>query len=287
MSTMTPGVHSIPLTDYLADPCPEPSLSASIAHMLARRSPAHAYAAHPRLGGVGTAGTLDTWKGSLLHNLVLEGGDRVHPIELDVLDKNGNMTTAAAKLERDAAIASGRIPCPRPKLDEAEEVAAHMRDRIRECGFELADFAIEQTLIWQDEQGGWRRARPDALLVADTGVVMLDLKTTTDASPDAAAGSMTEYGYDVSHAHYTSGAATLWPEHAGRITLVYLFAEKDPPHVMTPAIPDGAMAELGERRYTRAVNRWRECLASGVWSGYSRTAVPLTPRGWELQKEGM
>ena len=281
-----PGLHAIPLAAYLADPCEDPSLNATIAGMLAKQSPAHAYAAHPRLGGISAAGTDATWKGSLLHNLVLEGGDRVFPIELADLDKNGNMTTAAAKDLKRGAEASGLLAVSRPKLDEALAVSSAMCRRIDECGFVLEDFAIEQTMIWQTD-GLWFRARPDAILCTASGVVMLDLKTTTDAAPDAIAGSMTEYSYEVSHAHYVSGATALWPEHAGRIVMVYLFAEKEPPYVMTPATPDGVMTELGERRYARAVDRWRECLASGEWPGYSRTPVQVTPRGWELAREGM
>ena len=45
------GIHDIPPREYHADPCPAPSLSRSIAKLLVERSPAHAYAAHPRLGG--------------------------------------------------------------------------------------------------------------------------------------------------------------------------------------------------------------------------------------------
>lgn len=280
------GIHTISLADYLADPCPSPSLNASIAALLAKRSPAHAFAAHPRLGSAPGDTSEAQWKGSLLHNLVLEHGDRVFAIELDDLDKNGNMTTKAAKDLKSGAEASGLLPVSRPKLDEAETIARAMLARIRECGFELGDFAIEKTLLWQRD-GLWFRARPDAILVAETGIVMLDMKTTTDAAPDAIAGSMTEYSYELSHAHYVSGAETLWPEHAGRVAMIYLFAEKEYPYVMTPTVPDGAMAELGQRRYTRAVDRWRDCLASGVWDGYSRTPVQLTPRGWELAKEGM
>lgn len=282
----TPGLHSLPLSEYLADPCPTPSLNASVAHILAKRSPAHARHAHPRLGTGESDSTEAKWKGSLLHNLMLEGGDRIHAIELDALDKNGNMTTKAAKLEAEAAEASGLIPCPRPKLDVAEATARAISDAIRTLGYVLEDFQIEQTMIWQSD-GLWFRARPDAILLSASGVLMLDLKTTVDAAPDAAAGAMTEYGYDISHAHYLAGAEAIWPEHAGRVTLVYLFAEKEPPHVVTPAVPDGAMAELGARKYARAVKRWAECLSADVWPGYSREPVALTPRGWELQKEGM
>ena len=47
----TPGIYEIPATEYHADPCPEPSLSASVARTLIDRSPLHAWMKHPKLGG--------------------------------------------------------------------------------------------------------------------------------------------------------------------------------------------------------------------------------------------
>src|SRR5690348_15257594 len=47
--TLTTGLHyNISANDYHADPCPEPSLTQSIAKLILR-SPAHARVAHPRL----------------------------------------------------------------------------------------------------------------------------------------------------------------------------------------------------------------------------------------------
>ena len=47
----TPGIYEIPATEYHADPCPEPSLSASVARTLIDRSPLHAWMQHPRMAG--------------------------------------------------------------------------------------------------------------------------------------------------------------------------------------------------------------------------------------------
>ena len=45
-----PGIHVWSHEEYLSDPCPEPSLSRSIADILMAQSPLHAWCAHPRLG---------------------------------------------------------------------------------------------------------------------------------------------------------------------------------------------------------------------------------------------
>ena len=44
-----PGIYDISAADYHADCCPEPSLSASVAQLLLKRSPRHAWYAHPGL----------------------------------------------------------------------------------------------------------------------------------------------------------------------------------------------------------------------------------------------
>ena len=41
------GIYTLSAEAYHADPCPEPSLSASIANVLLQRSPAHARIQHP------------------------------------------------------------------------------------------------------------------------------------------------------------------------------------------------------------------------------------------------
>jgi hypothetical protein len=61
------------LEDYLADPCPEPSLNASIAEILLRQSPLHARDAHPRFTHVRREHSDAFDLGMAVHALVLEG----------------------------------------------------------------------------------------------------------------------------------------------------------------------------------------------------------------------
>ena len=71
--------------DKLPDWCTGPSLSNSMAKILLDKSPAHAYAAHPRLGGAGRvlpASTLQTFDaGKLAHKLLLGRGAEVVVID--------------------------------------------------------------------------------------------------------------------------------------------------------------------------------------------------------------
>ena len=49
MRITDPGLYDMPEADYHADPCPEPSLSSTLARLMVNRSPRHAWTASPRL----------------------------------------------------------------------------------------------------------------------------------------------------------------------------------------------------------------------------------------------
>jgi hypothetical protein len=68
-----PGFYKMPLVDYVGDPAPRPSLSASIAHHLISRSARHAWHAHPRLNPLWAPdGTDATEFGTIAHAILLE-----------------------------------------------------------------------------------------------------------------------------------------------------------------------------------------------------------------------
>ena len=74
----TPGYHNLSMSEYLADPCPQPSLSTGVVYDLLQRSPLHAHSGHPRLGGNLGEPTARGDLGSAIHSLVLGGHDVVY-----------------------------------------------------------------------------------------------------------------------------------------------------------------------------------------------------------------
>ena len=81
---MNPGFYpagALPMAQYLADPCPEPSLSSGAAHRLITRSPAHVYAQHPRMGAQEQEDTAASDIGSIVHDLLLGGEGKICVID--------------------------------------------------------------------------------------------------------------------------------------------------------------------------------------------------------------
>ncbi len=81
MKVTVPGIYQMTKDEYMADPCPEPSLSHSLAVKMLQESPLHAWSSSRRLN--------PNWKerrteemnhGQALHSLFLEGADIMVPI---------------------------------------------------------------------------------------------------------------------------------------------------------------------------------------------------------------
>jgi hypothetical protein len=281
----SPRARILPVTEdqYFADPCEVPSLSQSIAHTLITRSPAHAYAEHPRLGKPADAedekATAAVNEGSVIHSLLLGRG-----APLDVI-KADNYTTKVAKELRDAALKAKRIPILEWRYDEIIVAAAALRANIAQYGIEFngdSEVAIE----WREpgiDGDVLCRGRMDHV-VFDRGTVY-DLKKISSADPRTCERHAVEYGYDIQHAAYTSAVSKLLPHFAGRVDFVFLFMEIEPPYQVVPCRPSGVLRELGERRWQRAVALWERCLRDEYWPGYTQTITTLEAPPWALAQE--
>lgn len=128
---------------------------------------------------------------------------------------------------------------------------------------------VEHSAYWDQPVGDvsvYCRARPD-LIRADLGL-MLDLKTTADASARAFAKSAADYGYHAQEAFYVKGwQAAGGCEIAGTI---FLAVEKKKPFVYQMfELRPTAVAE-GWAAMERALETYAECQRSNVWPGYGK-----------------
>lgn len=269
----------IPMSEgvYHADPCDSPSLSASIAKILIDKSPAHAWQAHPKLGGVRREPTAAMDRGTLIHRLVLGAGADIEPIAAD------DYRTKVAREARDEARAAGRIPVLERELDEAREVSDKLIVNLSEQGIELLGES-EIACVWQEETASgpiWCRGLIDHLIEGPR-LLIVDLKTSRSAHPKACARHVVDYGYDVQRAAYVRGLERARPDMAGRIDFVFAFVELEPPYACTVARLDGMFRERGERRWIQACETWGSCLALNSWPGYAIEPVYLEAPGWLL-----
>lgn len=277
----SPGCYDIPEDAYHADPCPEPSLSNSIAVKLLTESPLHAWHAHPRLNPhhePPDAGEhLDN--GAAAHELILRGrAHRLHVIDAD------SYRTKVAQSEREQARAAGAIPILGRRYDEAVEMVGAVRRQLaqhEEGKAFLSDFTAEQTVVWRDGPS-WCRALVDALPNTD-GRYIVDLKTTGgSAQPrDWIRNHLYVHGYDMQAAWYLRGLRAVGRKPAG---FAFVVIENKPPYALSVVTLDPAAVALAERKVARALAIWRECMKTGVWPGYSERMAWAEPLPWDEQK---
>lgn len=261
--------------EYHADPCERPSLSSSIARVLLEQSPAHAWVAHPKLGNIAKASTKPQDEGTLIHTLLLGEGP-----EIEIIDA-GDFRTKAAREARDAAVEAGRLPVLTDAYDAALATAEVLRGRLGDRGIELdgdSEVAIEWTEPGHDGPV-LCRGRLDHV----KGATIYDVKKIQSAAPGARARAAMNYGMDVQHAAYSSALTKLKPELAGRVELIFVFVEIEPPFAVVPCPVSGMFADYGERRWYRAVESWERCLNKSRWPSY--TPEPIDVPAWAVVQE--
>lgn len=143
----------------------------------------------------------------------------------------------------------------------------------------LGGGASQVSYFWQERQSGLAckgRAdyvRPDGILV--------DVKTTQDASPRGFASSVATFRYHVQAAMYLEGEA----QTTGKATDQFCFiaVEKEAPHAVAVYTLDHEALSTGMMTYTRELARLAECVRNKHWPSYSEQVETLRLPKWALE----
>lgn len=275
------GIYQMPLSDYIADPAPKPSLNAGACHSIITQSPLHCWVGHPRLNPAHESeesSRLDF--GTVSHNLLLEGNTSI----LQIINAD-DWRTKAAKEERDLARAQGKTPI----LEKDYATVRKMVDVATiyiydsEIGDDWKKGVSEQTLVW-DEKDVWFRSRPDRM--SRDAKVLFDFKTCSNAEPNAFIRTILQNGYDLQAGLALRGAYALKGAYDAKF--IFVAQEVDPPHAVSFIGLSNAFLALVDKKLDAATKLWSQCLTSNKWPAYtSRVAwvdVPgFTVTQWEEQ----
>jgi hypothetical protein len=202
--------------------------------------------------------------GHAAHKLVLGEGEELEPLNFD------NYLTKAAKQARDEARAAGAVPLLAHEWEQVQAMAAAIR-RHKDAGplFAPGMGIPERSIYWTDPATGVRcRVRPDWLIIRPEITVIVDLKTTTDASPDACSKAIEAHSYHQQGALYIDGvqAAGLAPEGA---RFFFAFVSKKPPYLITVRELKDQDQDIGRGRNEEALRRYAECVATDEWPDWT------------------
>lgn len=138
----------------------------------------------------------------------------------------------------------------------------------------------EVSLFWNDAKYEVPcKARIDFL--RDDGG-MVDIKTTTDASPEGFGRTIASFLYHVQGSHYWSGG-----EHvlgASPKFFAFIAAEKEEPFGVSAQVLQVDALRIGMAKCDRALRRYAEAAASGRWGAYSDLIEPAILPAWALRE---
>lgn len=135
----------------------------------------------------------------------------------------------------------------------------------------------ETTHMWTDASTGLEcKCRPDWL--TDDGSIVVDLKTTKDASPRGFRQSVANYRYHVQAGWYLHGLEQATGKRPDQF--IFICVESTAPYAVAVYAADAEMIERGHDQAMRDLAKLAVCKAADHWPSYSEQIEPLSLPGW-------
>ena len=215
--------------------------------------------------------------GSAVHTHVLEldQWDARYVSAPDGIDRR----TKAGKAEWEAftTAATGRTVLPKADADLVMRMAHSVFSHPAAAMLLALPGKAETTHMWTDAATGLEcKCRPDWL--TDDGCLLVDLKTTEDASARGFAKSIAQWRYHVQASWYLDGieqATGTRPEQ-----FLFLCVEKKAPYAVAVYAADAEMIAAGAQTAARDLDVLATCKAANAWPGYSDQIEPISLPPW-------
>lgn len=126
--------------------------------------------------------------------------------------------------------------------------------------------AHEVSFFWTDDETGEEcKCRVDCLNTSYSRPIVVDVKSTTDASTEAFTRDAIKYGYDFQSAMYSEGVS----KNIGQMPLfVFIAVEKEPPYAVNILQADELLLRRGRNLFRDYIGIYHDCKKSGNWYGY-------------------
>ena len=150
--------------------------------------------------------------------------------------------------------------------------------------------AVELSFVWERNVEGAGtilcKGRADRFTVFDGSPVIVDVKTTEDASPtaDGFVRSCAKFGYALQAAWYLDGMAAIAP---GERRFLFVAVEKKPPYAVAVHELDQWSLNSGRIQYERLLARYARAMTTDTWEGYPNQVHQIELPVWaRRQMEG-
>lgn len=217
--------------------------------------------------------------GTLVHTALFEPDQVV--VRYVAKPEGMSFVTKEGKAWRDAH--QGREIVDHAQMEAARAQAEAIR-RLPDVAALLSDGRPETSAFWIDEKTGELcKCRPDFVSPAgDGGVVLVDGKTTTDASPDGFGRAIWSYCYHLQAAWYCEGyeRATGLKVHG----FVFAVVESAWPHAAAAYMLGDDVLDLARRENRRLLDLYAECRRTNTWPGYPNGVNLINLPAWAMKE---
>lgn len=278
-----PGIYNnIPFDEYLT----WEAASDSILSKLRSKSPAHARfkQLYPQKD------TAAFFTGRLLHCLALEPEKLAerYAIVPDRAKRSKADKEFWAELESNA---NGKTLLKQADYQAAQSAIDDIKQQIIYRYIQQGE--AEVCLVWVDKKTGVLcKCRIDYLNRKYS--VLIDLKSTIDASPEGFARAIHKWRYYQKAAFYHDGWKAITDDPS---VFVFLALEKvaetvpidgqGPRHAVAAYEAHDDMISAGRLEYRKALETYTECLKTGVWPAYADTVKMINLSDWALRDSGV
>lgn len=172
------------------------------------------------------------------------------------------------------------------KPDQYATAIAQARSvrRLPEVAELLSSGQAEVSAFWIDEDTGELcRVRPDWVHpVGSHGVILVDLKTYTDASAVEFKRQVARKRYHVQDAFYSEG----YERASGREVLAFVFVAVETawPFLASAVMLDAEGKETGRRLFQRDLATYSRCRAENAWPGFGNSIDTINLPRWALSE---
>lgn len=216
--------------------------------------------------------------GRLIHSALLEPHKFEGRYAKTDLDRRGTKAWQAAQEEAGCRQLL--------KADEFDKMAT-LRDAVlaHPTARELLapGLEAEASMFWRDEVTGlFCRGRVDGLRRDQRLIV--DVKTTVDASPPEFAKSAGNYRHHWQEAFYRHGVKSA-PGGFEADRFIFIAVEREPPFLIGIYELSPSAVAQGDREVMRALHEYAECERTGIWPGYAPEIVMVDLPIWAMEEE--
>lgn len=244
---------------------------------LVARSPLHYWARYVDPNRVEPEPTPAMLLGTALHTHVLEldAWDSRYVMAPEGIDRRTKQ--GKAEWEAFSTAAAGRTVISRSDAEQVMQMARAVYKHPAAAMLLNLPGAAETTHMWTDTFTGLEcKCRPDWL--TSDGSIVVDLKTTEDASPAGFRKSISSWRYHLQASWYLDGLQAATGQRPSQF--VFVCVEKKWPHAVAVYAADDEMIAAGAATAARDLALLAECKAAERWPSYSEQIELISLPGW-------